>query len=138
MKPTNDDRQLLQFLKQYQPLPPPPVPDAEAQLMAIITKDPAPKPRSPTQIVWIFPVAIAAGIVVLWGKNTPLQPTPEVATDDNSVLVSNNAELTTIEDFDDQALEAFLQDCWFASLGKEAFEGTDPYGYSQVLTSTAY
>jgi hypothetical protein len=66
--PPDDDRKLMQFLKQHQPIPPPAAPGLERQVMAAL-----PVRR---QKVWLVIPAIAAGIAMaVWGYRLS-QPAP--------------------------------------------------------------
>lgn len=87
------DQAFVQFLQQYQPVPPPSSPDLEERVMSAIQSEP--QSCHLDQRLWMMPTAIAAGLCLLWGGSRWIQTSPQLA----------NTEQT-------QAIEAFLVDNW--------------------------
>lgn len=95
---SDDDEQLIDFLKQYRPVPPRARANLEAQLMELVTREPPPPPRYAHQFFWIVSSAMAGSLLLGVGGYRWLNPSPQVAT--------NPSEL-----------ETFLVDSWSGSIG---------------------
>lgn len=92
---SNEDKNLVQFLKRYQSIAPIAPNNLEHRVMTLISKN----DRSSLQIkqkIWVIPTAIMALLCLSWGVSRWLNPTPE--------LLSTEAQ--------SQELAAFLVDNW--------------------------
>lgn len=90
-----EDRELVDFLQRYQPLPPPPAANLEVRILTALSPQhtPVQNKRSPWSFLWMVPSAIALGIVVTWSAGQLLSPSPPSA-----------AELVE--------LETYVEDSW--------------------------
>lgn len=83
-RPPADDRPLTDFLQQHRPSVPPASPDLEDRLMTAVLDTPPVVPvpvRRPVarRVLWVFPAAIAAGLVALVSYPTLFPPQPSEA-----------------------------------------------------------
>jgi hypothetical protein len=88
------DEKLVQFLRHYRPIAPPPPSDLEKRVMAMVQQNSRSSPMSPR--LWIIPSAIAAVLCLAWGGSRWLEPTPNFASQESQ----------------SQELAAFLVDNW--------------------------
>jgi hypothetical protein len=94
-----DDEQLVKFLRQHTGTVPPAAQDLEEQIITTISS--APQRSSRQQLKWIFPTAIAAGLLLAWTSYRVLMPTSP-----------SPAEVAS--------LEAFLESNWDGVLNSDA------------------
>lgn len=73
-----NDEQLVTFLSQYRPVPPPAADNLETKLMQMVQQQPRPKKLAFSPL-WVIPSAVAAGILLLWGGYTILRPSSQFA-----------------------------------------------------------
>lgn len=113
----DQDRPLVDFLRQHRPSPPPPARDLEADLLAAIAAEPPaqtgrltdfPGLRDhksiPSLRQWFTLVpAVAAGFALVWGTVRPPQNAPAIAQDNP-----------------DQELATFFEASWNGSLSQTA------------------
>ncbi len=84
-RPPADDRPLADFLQQHRPPVPPAHPDLEDRLLAAVLDTPPGVPGSvrrpmvQRRVLWVFPAAIAAGLVALVSYPTLFPPQPSEA-----------------------------------------------------------
>lgn len=97
----NLDQAFVQFLKQYQSVPPAPSRDLEERVMACIQSEP--QSSEITQRLWMIPTAIAAGFCLLWGGSQWLKPSSQLAHTEQS-----------------QEVAAFLTDNWQTVVSAES------------------
>ncbi|RMH73099.1 MAG: hypothetical protein D6680_17545 [Cyanobacteria bacterium J007] len=80
-QPNDPDRRLVQFLREYAPDVPPPSPELEDRTIDALD-DPHPIAVNRAKLrqlrpLWLVPVGIAAGLVVVWnGTRSPIPPQP--------------------------------------------------------------
>lgn len=88
----DDDDKLINFLSQYRPVPPPASPQLEEELIKRIKQEPMASKYS-YHWFWVLPGAMAATLLMIWGGDRWLRPSPQIA---------GNPE----------ELETFLMDSW--------------------------
>lgn len=102
----HDDRELISFLKQYRPLPPPGTQKIETQLLARVAREPFPH-RQRVELRWIIPITLAASLGSILAGSRWNQPSYQ--------LTSNSAEL-----------ETFMVNTW---------QGTTNESFAEALSS---
>ncbi len=73
-----DDEKLVEFLKEYRPLPPPPKSSLEDELIELIESEPVISGYS-AHWRWLLPSTLAASLVLFLGMYRVLSPTPQMA-----------------------------------------------------------
>lgn len=90
--PDENDERVVSFLKQYRPLPPPPSPNLEGELMRRIERKPI-AAKSSAPLLWIIPGVITVCVALVWSSSRWFNPSPKIAAHP-------------------EELEAFLIDTW--------------------------
>ncbi|OKH14164.1 hypothetical protein [[Limnothrix rosea] IAM M-220] len=136
---SNHDQSFVNFLKQYEPVPPPAASHAEASLMALIAeKSPSSQSRSSgrAKVVWLIPTAIAAGMTLVWGRYQSYLQTPQIADYDwqpptltmLQPTLQPSMNQTPTEDF-----ATYLETAW-----SDPFRGTESsetyLGYEELMS----
>jgi hypothetical protein len=92
-----DDEKLIQFLKQYRPLPPAHGEHLEEQLIKLIEGQPKLSLGFSPRWWWMIPSILVATLLVAWGSSRQLSPSPQIAATSGE-------------------LEDFLVDSWNGSM----------------------
>jgi len=128
--PNNDpqeDKDLVQFLNRYRPIPPMASHNLEDRVMALVHQNP--RSSSGDRRLWVIPSAIAVGLCLAWVGSRRLEPTPNFA--------SREAQ--------SQELAAFMVDNWQNVADNSANFATDPASssgwqsltYSEMISSAS-
>jgi hypothetical protein len=104
----NKDRDLVQFLKRYQPIAPTAASNLEDRVMAQVRQNP--RSSDVNRRLWVIPSAIAALLCLAWGGSRWLEPTPQFA----------------VEGTQSQELAAFLVENWQTVSDSSTSFHTDP------------
>lgn len=96
----DNDRRLVEFLRQNAPVPPPANPNLESRLLQQVAHHPRLRSRRGWQY-WFIPGAIAAGGLLGIGGYRLLNPQPQLAADPAQI----------------EELEAFVLDNWGDTIG---------------------
>lgn len=111
--PTDDDERLVEFLRANRPDVPSAAPDLEARIFQAVESEPAlnvnrfsQKHIARFKRLWLFPPAIAAGLMLVWGSNMlrlgfntlPFQ-FPMQVSHTSTTTMPNDAELVRLESF---------------------------------------
>lgn len=97
--PENNDKPLVDFLRQHAGTPPPPAPNLETQIMQAVTSSTTRQQTPSRRYLWVVPPAIAASLLIAGAVHQILHPPSPEPT-----------------------LEAFMKDNWDSVL---VGEGTD-------------
>ncbi|MCL1472336.1 hypothetical protein [Argonema antarcticum] len=137
--PTDDDERLVEFLKANRPDVPSAAPDLEARIFQAVKSEPSLNVRRFSKRLWLFPPAIAAGLMLVWGNNMlrsglntlPFQLPLQVSRTSTTTM-PNDAELVK--------LESFLENNWnsvvASSQTEEELENTSA-DWMQLANTTA-
>ncbi|VEP15132.1 conserved hypothetical protein [Hyella patelloides LEGE 07179] len=124
----DDDRDLVNFLQQHHPTPPPANPHVEAQLMELIERQPRKSTKNASGLFWFLPGAIAMGMVFTWNNQRFLQQTPQFAQD------RINLELFVVDSW-----EETIEDSYFSATPEaEIYQLLSTAESPQVMTSTTF
>lgn len=100
-----DDQELVAFLRQNRPFPPPAKTDVEEQLMQIIENQSQSRlNKSRKHLLWLIPGSLAAVIMFTWGGYRYFKP----------------ASLMVKQPVDSSEIEAFLISSWNGTLNETA------------------
>lgn len=115
--PRDDDKRLVEFLKANRPDVPPAAPDLEERIFQAVESEPPlnvsgfwQKHTARYKRLWLFPPAIAAGVMLIWGSNIlrlgvntlPFQLPIEVSdrtSTTSTTTMPNDAELVSLQTF---------------------------------------
>jgi hypothetical protein len=119
--PPDNDQNLVNFLKQYRPLPPPARANLEECLMQQAERIPT-RSRYQTHLQWLIPTAIAACGLVAWGSYRWFNPNPQmIFTTENSASVATKVGESDIfirqTSVSSEELETFLIESWTGAMG---------------------
>ncbi|MBE9168468.1 hypothetical protein IQ238_13415 [Pleurocapsales cyanobacterium LEGE 06147] len=112
--PQDEERNLVNFLRQNYPVPPPAKSDEEEQLMELLQQQPYRSQQQKRKPLWMISSAIVAGILLLWGSDRWLQYKTQLVIDADAlatflVTTWNDALLeTTFSDVDEEATYSLL------------------------------
>lgn len=119
--PPDDEQNLVNFLKQYRPSPPPARANLEACLMQQVKQMPT-RSRYQNCLGWMIPTAIAACSLIAWGSYRWLNPVVPSMTfsEENTVPITTNrvnsdifARQTIVSS---EELETFLLESWTGTM----------------------
>jgi hypothetical protein len=108
----HDNRELVDFLKKYRPLPPPVSPTLETQLFATLPRKSRAQRSSSRLWPWLIPGALVLGMTAIWNESRWQEPSLQLATGTNS-----------------GELEAFMVSNWQGTIGE---------GYAEASTQPVY
>jgi hypothetical protein len=115
-----DDEKLVEFLRQYRPVPPPASPDAEERLLAAIDSEPQIW-QSRYSFRWAIPALVAAGVLFVWGGIRLFTP----LTLPQGQVADRNRDATDTAD-----IEEFMFSSW-----NGAIDGATPIAYNETSES---
>ena len=109
--PTDDDERLVEFLKANRPDVPSPAPDLEARIFQAVESESSLNVRRFSKRLWLFPPAIAAGLMLVWGNNM-LRSGLNTFTFQLPLQVSRTSTTTMPNDAELVKLQSFLENNW--------------------------
>lgn len=115
-----DDEKLVEFLRQYRPVPPPAGASAEERLLAAIESEPKVR-HSPYSFRWAIPALVAAGVLLVWGSIRLFTP----LTLPQGQVADRNRDATDTAD-----IEEFMFSSW-----NGAIDGATPIAYNDSSES---
>ncbi|MGB5594317.1 MAG: hypothetical protein WBM32_00505 [Crocosphaera sp.] len=115
-----DDRELISFLQQYRPLPPPANSTLEKQLYARVSHEP--QQHQVSQVRWLIPSMIAASLLAIWGGYNVLEQSPY------QQFVQQSQEIETAE------LEDFMVNSWQGTINTSPLENQYQPVYYQWIS----
>ena len=103
-----DDRELISFMQQYRPLPPPGDSRLEKQIYLKISCES--QQSQPPSIRWLVPSLIAASLLGMWGLSNLMKPS------DYQQFVQQSQVLKTAE------IEDFMLNTWEETMNTSSWE----------------
>lgn len=115
-----DDRELISFMQQYRPLPPPGDSALEKQIyLKISCESQQSKPHS---IRWVMPSMIAASLLGIWGISNIMEPS------DYQKFIKQSQVIETAE------IENFMINTWEETMNTSSWETSNQSVYYQWIS----
>ena len=122
-----DDRELISFLQQYRPLPPPADSDLEKQIYLRVSHES--QHRKYSRLRWLVPSIITTSILAIWGAYNLIKPSEYEqfvyqsqtieTTDTETFMVSTWEETLNTSSWDNQHQSVYYQWISVDNIGNE-------------------
>ena len=116
-----DDRELISFLQQYRPLPPPADSDLEKQISLRVSHES--QHRKYGQLRWLVPSIITTGILAIWGAYNLIKPS------EYEQFVYQSETMKTAE------TESFMISTWEETMNTSPWENPNQSVYYQWISA---
>ncbi|MGK7955428.1 MAG: hypothetical protein AB4063_09230 [Crocosphaera sp.] len=115
-----DDRELISFLKQYRPLPPPADSTLEKQIYRRIAHES--QHRHNRQLRWLVPSIITTSLLAIWGVYNLMKPS------EYEQFVNQSEKIETA------AIENFMINTWEETVNTSPWENQNQSVYYQWIS----
>ena len=115
-----DDRELISFLQQYRPSPPPGDSTLETQIYLRISHES--QHRKNSQLIWLIPSIITTSLLAIWGVYNLMKPSEY----EQFVQQSQNLQTAEIEDF--------MINTWEGTINTSPWENPNQSVYYQWIS----